>query len=140
MANSDTEKEKPKKRRLTLHDTAAVRNSLCRLMRLRYNGQIDSALFRDLCYSFNVLLGIDKHILESDLNKRIEQLEQLVRGEGGTVIDSKEIESPYAQNLKRQLANESKINSDLNNEILNLKRQLAKSRAAPADMQSVGAA
>jgi len=129
MAETGNGKREPIKRRLSLGNSGAARNSLCKLIRQRYNNSIDSALFCDLVYAINVLLGFDKHILESELNKRIEQLEQYVRGEGGTVVDSAQLDSPYAQALKKQLQNESKVNADLNAELLSLKRRLAENRA-----------
>jgi len=96
------EKTKPKKR-LSLNDIKSTRASLCKFMRAYYNGAIDHATFRNTVYSFNALLGQDKHINEIDVNKRIDALERLVKGEGETVIDSKELNSPYALDLKKQL-------------------------------------
>jgi hypothetical protein len=140
MANGNTGKEKPIKRRLSLNDSGAVRTSLCKLIRQRYNNSIDTALFRDLVYAINVLLGYDKHIIETDMNKRIELLENYIKGEGGTVIDGGDIDNPYAADLRKQLANEARINSELSGEILSLKRKLADNRAIPADGNSVGVA
>jgi len=76
MGIENTEKKEPSKKRLSLDTPKAARTSLCRLMRLRLNNKIDSVLFRDLVYAFNVLLGIDKHITESELCKRIDDLEK----------------------------------------------------------------
>jgi hypothetical protein len=140
MGIEDTGKEKPSKKRLGLDTAKTARASLCKLMRLRFNNAIDTATFRDLVYAFNVLLNHDKHILESEMSKRIEQLEQLIRGEGGTILEQKDIDNPYAQNLKKQLASESQVNAQLNNEILSLKRRLAENRAASTDTESVGVA
>jgi hypothetical protein len=74
-------------------------------------------------------LGHDKHIVETDMNKKIELLESYVKGEGQTVIGGNDIDNPYAQDLKRQLVNEQRINTELQNELMNIKRQLSETRA-----------
>jgi len=125
MGTGNKQGNEPTKKRLSLGNSEAVRASLCKLIRQRYNNSIDTALFRDLVYAINVLLGYDKHIIETDMNKRIEQLESYIRGEGGTVIDPKEIDTPYAADLRKQLTESNRINSDLKNEILSMKRQLS---------------
>jgi len=130
MANEDKEKTEGTKKRLTLTDSRAVRASLCRLARQYHNGQIPDVKIRNLTYILNSILGADKFInVESELTSKFEQLERLVSGQGGTVIDPKDIDSPYAQNLKKQLDNERKINEDLQADILEMKRQLAGIRA-----------
>jgi len=133
MALQDTEKNKKNEKRLALNTTKAVRNSLCKLARLYHNDQIPDVKIRNLTYVLNSIIAADRFITESELGKRIESLEQLLRGEGGTVIDHKELESPYAANLKKQLGNEQKINTELNNELLNLKRELARFKANSDD-------
>jgi hypothetical protein len=138
MNNDETEKKKAPYKRLALNATKNVRKSFTKLIRERYAGKIDSSLFRDLSYGFNVLLSIDRLINEGEFNKRLELLEAMVRGESGTVIDSKSIDDPYAKNLKKKLDGETKLNAQLNNEILTLKRKLAENRAEPTDLVSVG--
>jgi len=126
MANEDSEKTECTKKRLTLTDSRAVRASLCKLARQYHNGQIPDVKIRNLTYILNSILGADKFInVESELTSKFEQLERLVSGQGGTVIDSKDIDSPYAQNLKKQLENERKITENLQSDILEMKRQLA---------------
>jgi hypothetical protein len=138
MAQSTEDKKKPVS--FQLRTPKNVRTTLSRLFRLRFIGTIDKEMFRDLVYAARVMVEIDKHLYETELNKRIETLEQLVRGEGGTVVDNKDLASPFAQALKKQLSSEARINADLNNEILSLKRQLAEKRAEPTDNESVGVA
>jgi hypothetical protein len=126
MGNEDKEKTEGTKKRLTLTDSRAVRASLCKLARQYHNGQIPDVKIRNLTYILNSIVQADKYInVESDLTSKFEQLERLVSGQGGTVIDPKDIDSPYAQNLKKQLENERKINEDLQADILEMKRQLA---------------
>ena len=129
MDIEDTEKKKSAKKRLSLGNSHAVRESLCKLARMYHNDQIPDVKIRNLTYVLNSIIAADRFITESELSKRIEQLENLVRGEGGTVIDQKELESPYAANLKKQLGNEQKINTELNTVLLNLKRELARFKA-----------
>jgi hypothetical protein len=119
MGIGSTENDKTKKKRLSLGDIKAARASLCAIMRARYNGAIDSPLSRDLVYGFSKLLGQDKHNLE---NERIEQLEQLVKGSGNTLIDNKDIDSPYAADLRKQLAEAQDKISGLMDQLLELKR------------------
>jgi hypothetical protein len=126
MGNESSEKTESTKKRLTLTDSRAVRASLCKLARQYHNGQIPDVKIRNLTYILNSIVQADKYInVESDLTSKFEQLERLVSGQGGTVIDPKDIDSPYAQNLKKQLENERKINEDLQADILDMKRQLA---------------
>jgi len=126
MPNENIETEKVGRKRLTLDTRKHVRASLCRLMRLRYSGGIDTGVFRDMVYSFNALLAIDKHELESEMDRRIEQLEKFIRGESGAVIDEKDIDNPYARDLKLQLAKSNKDNEQLKTEIMELRQQIAK--------------
>ena len=141
MDIEDTEKTGRAKKRLTLTDSRAVRSSLCKLARKYLNGEISDVKIRNLTYVLNSILQADRLInVETDLTKKFEQLEQLVRGEGGTMVDPKELENPYAQNLKKQLVNEQKVNAQLNEEILKIKRQLVEIRAVPSDMESVDVA
>ena len=129
MAIGDnSEKEKPKKR-LSLGDIKASRASLCKLMRAYYNGAIDHATFRNTVYSFNALLGQDKHINEMDINKRLDTLERLIKGEGGTVIDSKELNNPYALDLKKKLTETEQLKRNLEDRLLEVERELKRIKA-----------
>jgi hypothetical protein len=126
MAIEDTEKKENTKKRLSLGTSKDVRNSLCKLARQYHNGQIPDSKIRNLTYVLNSILGADRHINECE---KIETLENLMRGEGETVVTGKQIDNPYAADLKRKLTNEEKINAELSAELLNLKRRLAESRA-----------
>ena len=140
MGIENTEKTEGTKKRLSLGDSKAVRAALCKLARQYHNGQIPDVKIRNLTYILNSILGADKFInVESELSTKFEQLERLVNGQGGTVIDPKDIDTPYAQNLKKQLENERRINTDLQNDILNMKRQLAGIRSTPTDLECVEA-
>jgi hypothetical protein len=135
----DSEKTKHKQKRLTLSDSRAVRSALCKLARLYHNGQIPDVKIRNLTYVLNSILAADKIInIETDLTNKFEQLERLVNGQGGTVIDPKEIDNPYAQNLKKQLENERKVTADLQSAILDMKRRLAGIQADTTDNETVG--
>ena len=126
--NDDQTPSTPNKR-LALKNNAAARESLCKIMRQYYNKEIDHTTFRNMVYGYSVLLGHDKHLTETDINKKIELLESYVKGEGQTVVDGRDIDNPYAQDLKRQLSNEQRINAELQNEILKIKKQLSETRA-----------
>ena len=126
MDGESMEKEKAVKKRLSLETRKNVRASLTKLMRARYNGTIDTAVFRDMVYAFNALLANDKHEVETEMNRRIEQLEKFIRGESGAVIDGKDIDNPYAHDLKLQLAKSNKDNEQLRSEIMELRQRIAK--------------
>jgi len=139
MDTKDTEKNETTKKRLSLGDSKAVRASLCKLARQYHNGQIPDVKIRNLTYILNSILGADKLInIETELTSKFEQLERLVRGEGGTLVNEQDISSPYAQGLKTQLTNEERLNADLQAEILSLKRQLAGNRAEPSPAGETG--
>ena len=131
MSTKDNEKNSTAKKRMSLGDSKSVRACLCKLARQYHNGEIPDTKIRNLTYILNSILGADKFInIENELNGKFEQLEKLVNSSGnGTMIDTKEIESPYAADLKRQLGNEQQINMELNNQLLELKRQLAGQRS-----------
>jgi len=140
MSIENTEKTEGTKKRLSLSDSKAVRAALCKLARQYHNGQIPDVKIRNLTYVLNSILGADKFInVESELSNKFEQLERLVNGQGGTVVDPKDIDTPYAKNLKKQLENEQQINTDLQNDILNLKRQLAGIKPVSLDLDSTEA-
>jgi len=140
MDTKDTEKNKTAKKRMSLGDSKAVRAALCKLARQYHNNEIPDNKIRNLTYILNSILGADKFInVEDELTSKFEQLERLVNSSGGgTVIDPKEIESPYAQDLKKQLGNEQQINAELNNQLLELKRQLAGQRAENSAIAGTG--
>jgi hypothetical protein len=126
MDSESMEKEKGTKKRLTLGTRKNVRASLCKLMRARYNGTIETGVFRDMVYSFNALLAGDKLDYEAETNKRLDALEKFIRGESGAVVDGKDIDSPYARDLKVQLAKSNKDNEQLRTEIMELRGLIAK--------------
>ena len=141
MAQSTDDKRNPAS--FQLRSPSNVRKTLARLFRLRYAGTIDSGMCRDLVYIAKVMLEHDRHLLEQETSKRLDLLEQYIKGDGATNVQAADIDNPYAKDLKKKLANESKVNSELNAEILNLKRQLADTRAfnsgLSTDISSVAA-
>jgi hypothetical protein len=124
MDIDDTKKTTPK--RLNLKGIKATRASLCMLMRLYYNKGIDHTYFKNLVYSYSKLLEHDKHALEAETNKRLDALEQFIKGEQSTLIDNKEINSPYTLELKKQLQHMEKTNLELQTELLNMKKEMLK--------------
>ena len=139
MGVEDTGKTEHAKKRMTLTDSKAVRACLCKIAREYRNGEIPDSKIRNIIYNLNSILQADKLIsIETELTSKYEQLERLMKGEGGTVIDPKEIDNPYAQNLKKQLVSEQRINTELQNDILELKRQLAGIKTDPTDTECVG--
>ena len=64
--------------RMPLNTLEHSQQQLTRIMRLRRNGGIDSALFRDLVYSFSVLLNFFKLEKDRRIEERIEELEKLM--------------------------------------------------------------
>ena len=129
-----TEEKGSPKKRLSLGNSKQVRAALCKLAREYHNGEIPDRKIRNMAYIYNSILGADKFInIETELTNRFEQLEKQINGSGGgTIVDPKELESPYASDLKKQLVNEQQVTAELNNEILSLKRQLAGQQAEPA--------
>jgi len=140
MSKDDNENKSTAKKRMSLGNPKAVRAALCKLAREYRNGSIPDSKIRNLIYNLNSILAADKFInLETELTNKYEQLEKLVNSSGcGTVIDSKELDSPYAQDLKKQLQSEQSINTELNNQLLEMKRQLASIRSTPTDSECVG--
>jgi hypothetical protein len=120
MAQSTEDKKKPAS--FQLKTAQNVRTTLARLFRLRYNEVIDSAKCRDLVYIARGMLEHDRYLLEAETNKRLDALEQLVKGEGNTNVLPADVDNEYSVSLRRQLAAaEGKI-SDLTNKLLELKR------------------
>jgi hypothetical protein len=64
-----------KEKRLALNDAKAARRSLARALRMRFRGEIDSATFRDMVYGLHCLLGFDKLQKETELERRMSELE-----------------------------------------------------------------
>jgi len=95
-------------------------------MRARYNGTIETGVFRDMVYSFNCLLANDKLDYDVQTNERLDALEKFVRGESGAIIDGKDIDNPYAADLKQQLSSSLQANEQLQSEIMELRQQIAK--------------
>jgi len=138
MGVENTGKTGHAKKRLTLTDSRSVRAALCKLARQYLNNEIADVKIRNLIYNLNSILQADRLInIETELTSKYEQLERIMKGEGGTVIDPKQIDNPYAQNLKKQLANEQRVNMELQNDILELKRQLAGIQGEPTDYVSI---
>jgi hypothetical protein len=124
MDIDNIEKVTPKKKRLNLKDSATARKTLCTIMRLYHNDQIDHTKFRNLVYAFSKLLEHDRFMNDCAVNSRLETLEHLIQGEGQTIVDPKELDSPYAVNLREQLDDVLKMNDQLTAEIMELKLRL----------------
>jgi len=122
MAIDDNKKKTPK--RLNLKEGKHTRSSLCMLMRSYYNDGLSSTKFRDLVYSYSKLLEHDKHALETETTKRLDALERLIKGEGETVIDSKELNSPYAMDLKKKLIETEQLKRNLEDRLIEVEREL----------------
>ena len=139
MCETSSEKKSIAKKRLSLGNSKQVRAALCKLARQYHNGEIADTKVRNMTYIFNSILSADKFInVETELTNKFENLERLVNGSGRTIIDNKELESPYAASLKEQLGNEQKITAELNSEILELKRQLARQRTESSPLDGQG--
>ena len=87
---------------------------------------------------FDRIYGKPVDYNEMEYGKRLDAIEQAIRGTGQTVIDPTEIDNPYAQNLKKQLENERKITADLQANILDMKRQIAGIQGDSTDLECVG--
>ena len=61
--------------RLTLDSPASARKSLARLVRLRYQGRLESELFRDLVYAFSALINYDKLLADLRIEERLTAIE-----------------------------------------------------------------
>jgi hypothetical protein len=64
-----------KERRLALNDAKAARHTLARVIRMRFRGELDSEVYRDLVYGLNALLGFEKLQKETELERRLAGLE-----------------------------------------------------------------
>ena len=74
---TDTEK-KPGPPRLSLDGAKQTRATLARLLRLRFRGEIDSVLFRDMFYGLNVALGYDRLLADLRIEERMDALEAAI--------------------------------------------------------------
>jgi type IV secretory pathway VirB10-like protein len=74
-----------KEKRLALNDAKAARHSLARIIRMRLRGELESDVYRDLVYGLNALLGFEKLQKETELEKRLTELEGR-RGEQSNII------------------------------------------------------
>jgi hypothetical protein len=122
MAQSMEDKKTPSS--FQLKSSKNVRNTLARLFGLRYSGVIDSATCRDLVYISGKMLDYGKHLHELDLNRRIEQLESLLTGQGNTMIEPKELDSPYTTDLKKRLAEAEQSNSSNKLRLIEMEKEL----------------
>lgn len=110
-----------------------TRQSLSRLFRLRYNKQIESDVCKDLVSIVRTMLDHDKHLRDITTEQRLEAIEALVRGEGGTVIDPALLKNPLLADMKKQIAAVQKTNSELNSDLLEA-RQKANELQAEMDL------
>jgi ethanolamine utilization cobalamin adenosyltransferase len=67
--------------RLGLEGAAATRKTLARLLRLRFRGEIDTVLFRDMFYGLNVALGYDKLLADLRIEERLDLIEAQMKEE-----------------------------------------------------------
>ena len=125
MGIENKDKTTPTKKVLRLGTIQLARAALCKFITQRYNNAIDTATFKDMVNGLSNLLAYDKQMADTERDKRLDILEQYIKGEGGTIVDRSHIENPYAADLKKQLEKERKVNADLQNDILTMKRQLA---------------
>jgi hypothetical protein len=75
-----------KEKRLALNDYRAARHSLARVLRMRFRNEIDSATFRDMVYGLHCLLGFDKLQKETELEKRLTELENRRGGQSEVIL------------------------------------------------------
>jgi hypothetical protein len=73
-------REYPSVTRINASSHAKARVSLGRLIRERQRGDIDSATFRDLIYSMNLLLGFFKLDAEIQIEERLTKIEDEIAG------------------------------------------------------------
>lgn len=100
-----------------------VRSTLTKLFRMRYNGQIEGDVIKDLINTAKVMLDHDKYARDLKLDERMETLENYIRGENGTLIDAKELNSPLIVDLKKKLAAAEKTNNELSGDLLTARQK-----------------
>jgi hypothetical protein len=77
-----------KEKRLALNDYKAARHSLARIIRMRFRGELESDVYRDMVYGLHCMLGFDKLQKETELEKRLNAIEQQRSG----VLDTFDID------------------------------------------------
>jgi len=125
----DTEKATPRKKRLGLKTNKQARDSLSKIMRLYYNGGIEDTKFRNLVYAYSKLLEHDKYMFESEMSKRLDAMEQAITGTGKTTIDNKDIDNPYAADLKKRLAETEQVKSSIEQRLLETEKEMKQLKA-----------
>jgi hypothetical protein len=73
MADNENKKAGPP--RIALGDYKSARHSLARIIRMYFRKELDTEHFRNLCYSLNILLSYDKFEKETELERRMSELE-----------------------------------------------------------------
>ncbi|MDA8409465.1 MAG: hypothetical protein M0001_03625 [Treponema sp.] len=66
---------KRKTPRLSLDTPLNARKALGRLIRLRYQGKIESEMFRDIVYGFSSLINYDKLLADLRIEERLTAIE-----------------------------------------------------------------
>jgi len=124
-----TPQKRPYQKKLDLNSNKEARESLCRVTRMYYNGKICDTAYRNLVYGLSKLLEYDKYALESEMEKRLDALEQAINGAGNTAIDSKDIDNPYAESLKKRLAETEQVKSNIEQRLLEAEKEVKTLRA-----------
>ena len=124
MGIADSEEKTPPKRRLPLDNSKLAMASLARLIRSFYNNELAEGKFKALVYGMGKLLEYDKYALESEMTKRLDALEQAVKGTGNTVIAPNELDNPYTTDLKQRLAETEQVKSSIEQRLLETEREL----------------
>jgi len=124
MGIADNEKKTPPKRRLPLDNSKLARASLARLIRSFYNNELGEGKFKALVYGMGKLLEYDKYALESEMTKRLDALEQALKGTGHTTIAPTELDNPYTTDLKQRLAETEQLKSNIEQRLLETEKEL----------------
>ena len=115
---------KQRKKRLGLDNNKLARASLCKLIRAYYNNELTDTKFKGLVYGMGKLLEYDKYALETEMTKRLDALEQSLKGVGNTTIDQNELDNPYTTDLKKRLAETEQIKSSIEQRLLETEKEL----------------
>ena len=110
--------------RLCFQSARLAQDSIARLIRARFKGTVSDFDYKSLLYGFNIWLGFDKHLKAVDIEKRLERMEALLQGEGSTVIESSDIDSQYAQVLRRQLSEAEQSRASLEKKLMEAERKI----------------
>jgi hypothetical protein len=70
--------KKPGPPRLSLDGAKQTRGTLARLLRMRFRGEIDSILFRDMVYGLGCALGYDKLLADLRIEDRLSAIEAAI--------------------------------------------------------------